>query len=271
MSSANVANNPKTQQAATPPVASGAASGPGGIKIKGFPQVLYTRVFGPPDMLFIPLLDAARDAYKSVERLAGQGQDRANSVMMGSAQLASVLLRDVSFTLVATLQTVESLYTVDLDAGTILVQTQLFAVVSRRTSLFHVEIVGKISEGPYTVRNPASGTVIMVVEESRLRQPNSFSTWLSTECLRSQIDQERLGTINKTQEPPTFGEVKLVVAAAGDHIPVTLQQKKEGGGWDIIDGRKKEWVGRLAPDIEGHLNSVISVLQGLFAGKKAAD
>jgi hypothetical protein len=271
MSSVNIANDPKRPPETASPVASGTASGPGGIKIKGFPQVLYTRVFGPPDMLFVPLLDAARDAYKSVERLTAQGQDRANSVMMGSAQLASVLLRDVSFTLVATLQSVESLYTLDLDAGTLHVQTQLFAVVSRRTSLFHVEIVGKISEGPYTVLNPASGTVIMVAEESRLRQPNSFSTWLSTECLRSQIDQERLGTLNKTQEAPTFGEVKLVVAAAGDHIPVTLQQKKEGSGWDIIDGRRKEGVGTLSPEVEGHLNAVISVLQGLFAGKKAAD
>lgn len=264
MSSLNLAPGPSKPSEAKAAGVSTATSGPGGIKIVGFPQVLYTRVFGAPDMLFVTLLDAARDALKVVEGLGGE---RTNAALMGSAHLASVLLRDASFSLVATLQSVESLYTVDLEAGTLLVHTQLFAVVSRRTSLFNVELVGKISEGPYTVRNPATGSVIMVAEESQLREPNAFSTWLSTECLRSQINQERLGSLDTMREPAAHGEVRLVVQAGGQQIPVTLQQKKEGGGWDIIDGRRKEWVGSLAAEVEGHLNEVISVLQGLFAGK----
>lgn len=267
MNKLSLPNNPNKPAEAAPPMANNAASGPGGIKIVGFPQVLYTRVFGAPDVLFVPLLDAARDAFKTVERLAGQNEDRTNSVLMGSAQLASVMLRDASFSLVATLQTVESLYTVDLDAGTLHVQTQLFAVVSRRTSLFNVEVAGKISVGPYTVRNPASGSVIMIAEEERLRQPNSFSTWLSTECLRSQIEQERLGPLDRAREMPTFGEVRLIVPVGQEHLPVTLQQKKEGSGWDIIDGRRKEWVGTLAPNVAAQLNQVVEVLQELFAPK----
>jgi len=144
---------------------------------------------------------------------------------------------------------------------------QLFAVVSRRTSLFNVELVGKISEGPYTVRNPSNGSVIMVAEEAQLREPNSFSTWLSTECLRAQIDQERRGPLDPTQGPARAGEVRLVVTPAGKQIPVTVQQKKEGSGWDIIDGRRNEWVGSLEPHVEAHLNEVISFLQALFEGK----
>jgi len=267
MSTRSIPASPGKSADAGPPITTSTASGPGGIKIIGFPQVLYTRVFGAPDALFVPLLDAARDAYRIVERLGGQNENRANSVLMGSAQLASVMLRDASFSLVATLQTVESLYTVDLDAGTLHVQTQLFAVVSRRTSLFNVEVAGKISEGPYTVRNPATGSVIMVAEEGQLRQPNSFSVWLPTECLRSQIEQERLGPINASREAPTLGEVRLVVPVGGVHLPVTLQQKKEGGGWDIIDGRRREWVGTLASNVAEQLNEVVSALQVLFAPK----
>jgi hypothetical protein len=40
-----------------------AAGGSAGIEIVGFPQMLYTRTFGDPDTLFVPLLEAARDAH----------------------------------------------------------------------------------------------------------------------------------------------------------------------------------------------------------------
>jgi hypothetical protein len=36
--------------------------GSAGIEIVGFPQKLYTRTFGDPDTLFVPLLEAAREA-----------------------------------------------------------------------------------------------------------------------------------------------------------------------------------------------------------------
>jgi hypothetical protein len=70
-----------------------AAGGSAGIEIVGFPQMLYTRTFGDPDTLFVPLLEAARDANKMLTRLTGLSEERANAVTLSGMQLASSLLR----------------------------------------------------------------------------------------------------------------------------------------------------------------------------------
>ena len=66
-----------------------AAGGSAGIEIVGFPQMLYTRTFGDPDTLFVPLLEAARDANKMLAGLTGLGEERANAVTLSGMQLAS--------------------------------------------------------------------------------------------------------------------------------------------------------------------------------------
>jgi hypothetical protein len=48
---------------------------------------------------------------------------------------------------------------------------------------------------------------------------------------------------------------------------VVLRQKEAGGNWDIVDGRRQEWVGSLAPDMEKHLKAVTAFIQELFAHK----
>jgi hypothetical protein len=242
------------------------AGGAAGIEIVGFPQTLYTRTFGDPDVLFVPLLEAAREAHKVLDRLAGHGEERANAVTLSGMQLASSLLRDNSFSLVAVGLSHENTYTVDLDAGTLHMLTRLYAVVTRRTSFFKVEIAGKIAGGPFVVRNPVQGTVIMQVEEERFRQPNFFSSTLAQECLRAQMEQERFGRIDEKLGPEN-GEMRMVVTVAGTKVPVALRQKEEGGGWDIIDGRRQEWVGKLSPEIETQLQNVTSFIQELFAQK----
>ena len=70
-----------------------ASGGSAGIEIIGFPQKLYTRTFGDPDTLFVPLLEAARDANKMLTRLTGLGEERGNAVTLSGTQLASSLLR----------------------------------------------------------------------------------------------------------------------------------------------------------------------------------
>jgi len=50
-------------------------------------------------------------------------------------------------------------------------------------------------------------------------------------------------------------------------VPIALRQKEEGGGWDIIDGKRNEAAGKLAPEIEEHLKKVISSVQDLFVKK----
>jgi hypothetical protein len=53
---------------------------------------LYTRTFGDPEMLFVPLLEAAREAFAVLERLASHGEERATAVKLAGMQLASSLL-----------------------------------------------------------------------------------------------------------------------------------------------------------------------------------
>src|SRR5215471_21848807 len=77
------------------------ASGAAGVEVAGFPQILFTRTFGDPDTLFVPLLDAAREAFKMMERISVHGEKRESAVMLSGMQLVSSLLRDSSFSLVA--------------------------------------------------------------------------------------------------------------------------------------------------------------------------
>src|SRR5271168_1584884 len=132
----NAASSTKT--AATDPEKR-TAGGAGGIEIIGFPQVLFTRTFGDPDMLFAPLLDATREASTMIDRLSTQGEKRENAVTLGGMHLASSLLKDSSFSLVVKGLTHDNMYTVDLSNGTIRVHTRLYAVVGRRASFFKVE------------------------------------------------------------------------------------------------------------------------------------
>jgi hypothetical protein len=104
-----------------------APAAPAGVEIVGFPQVLHTRSYGDPDTLFVPLLDAAREAQRMVDRLSSHGEPRATAVRLSAMQLASALLRDSSFSLVARGMSQDNSYTVDLDAGTFLVRTRLYA------------------------------------------------------------------------------------------------------------------------------------------------
>jgi hypothetical protein len=243
-----------------------AGGGVAGVEILGFPQILFTRTSGEPDMLFVPLLDAAREAFGMIGRLVAHGEKREAAVMLGGMQLATALLQDTSFSLVARGLPHENSYTVDLENGSLLVQTRLFAVVSRRTSFFKVEIVGKFGE-IFVVRNLAQNAVIMQVEEERLRQPKFFSTTLAQECLRAQIDQERFGRVEEVSDLHVKQEVRMAVAISGNKVPVILRQKEDGGNWDIVDGRRQEWVGTLAPELETPLANLISSVKELFESK----
>jgi hypothetical protein len=212
-------------------------------------------------------MDAAREAFQTVERLCERGEKRENAVMLSGMQLASALLRDSSFSLVARGLAHDNNYTVDLDQGTVLVQTRLFAVISRRTSFFKVEIAGKLNGGLFVVRNAVQNAVIMQVEEQQLRQPNFFSTSLAQECLRTQMEQERFGRIEETVSAQANQEIRIIVVSGGSKVPILLRQKGEGGSWDIVDGRKQELVGTLTPECEGLLNRVIEAVKEIFESK----
>jgi len=236
------------------------------VEISGFPQALHTRGYGDPDTLFVPLLDAAREACRMIERLTKHGEERAAAVRLSAMHLASVLLRDAGFSLVARGTSHENFYIVDLDAETFFVRSRLYAVVSRRTSFFKVEISGSICGSNFAVRNPLHA-VIAQIEENNIRRPGFFASSLAQECLRAQMEQERFGRLDDSPAPGVFREVRLFLPVGGAKIPVFLRQKEEGSSWDIVDGRRQEWVGTLAADAEGPLSQVVQIVQKLFEHK----
>lgn len=249
------------------PTNANSPGGAAGVEIVGFPQILYTRAFGDPDMLFIPLLRAAREAFQMTQRLHSLGEARSSAVTLSGMQLASALLRDSSFSLGAKGLSHENLYVVDLDVGTLLVHTRLYAVVSRRTSFFKVEIAGKIGEGPFVVRNTAQGTVIGQFEEEKAAASGFFATTLAQDCLRSQIEQERFGRLEDAPSPEAEAEMRLLLPISGSKVPVVLRQKKESGTWDVIDGRRHESLGTLPRESQSRLSELIDSIQNLLAHK----
>jgi len=236
MSSNHSVISPSRPEGTKTTVQQGAGSGgTAGIEIVGFPQILYTRSFGDPDILFVPLLDAAREAHTMLERLSGHGEPRADAVRLSGMQLASSLLREPSFSLAARGQAQEHTYTVDLDKGILHMNTRLYAIVSRRTSSFRVEIVGKIAGGTFGVRNPVKDSIIMQVSEERLRQPNVFSSSLAQECLREQLEQERNGRLDESLGPVPS---RCVRKKAGN--PGTLSTGARRSGWARCRRKSRE-------------------------------
>lgn len=92
MSTANPSPRPQSSTQGGTFAKKTGAGGSAGIEIVGFPQTLYTRTFGDPEMLFVPLLEAAREAFTVLERLASHGEERAAAVKLAGMQLASSLL-----------------------------------------------------------------------------------------------------------------------------------------------------------------------------------
>jgi hypothetical protein len=242
------------------------AGTPASVEVAGFPQMLHTRSYGDPDTLFLPLLESSREAYRMAERLTKHGEDRAAAIRLSAMHLASTLLRDSGFSLAARGMVQENSYSVDLDAGIFVVRTRLYAVMSRRTSFFKVEIVGKIAENTFVVRDPIHGTVIAQMAEDEAKRPAFFSSSLAQTCLRAQVEQERFGQM-EPGAPEVHRELRLVISVNGTRIPVFLRQKEEGGRWDIVDGRRQEWVGTLSPEVERLLAQVFEFTQDLFAQK----
>jgi len=235
-----------------------------GVEISGFPQLLYTRSFGDPDTLFVPLLDASRESCRMIERLCSQGEDRKMAVTLSTMHLVTSLLQDSSFTVVAKGASHENAYCVDLEGGTLRMDTRLYAMVSHRTSFFRIEIAGKILEGQFAIRSPLQERTLFQVSEEDLRKPNFFSALLAPECLRVQMEQERLGAASADTGQEVRGEVRMMLVLGRDVYPVVLKQNKGLKRWDIVDGRKQEWVGSLSPEAEQSLEQVVRFLRELY-------
>ncbi len=237
---------------------SDAAASVGTVAIIGWPQLLHTRTFGGLDVLFMPLLDIAREMLTFITKMCATGETRSQAVSMGGIRLATEMLRDPSFTLATRGVDEENKYVVDLDKETLSVGARLYAVVRHRTSLFKVEIEGKIAEGPYLVRNTADGSAIIRADEAQMRQAGYFSTFLPEQCLRAHLARETAGLV---EEPKVVeGEVRITFPVDGENVPFVLRRKVTGAGWDIVDGRKNQWIGVLPSVGRGPMDEIMERL-----------
>jgi hypothetical protein len=243
---------------------SDAAASVGTVEIVGWPQVLHTRTFGGLDVLFVPLLDIAREMLTFVGRMTAAGETRAQSVAMGGIRMATEMLKDPSFTLATRTMDEENKYVIDLDKGTLSAGARLYAVVRHRTSMFKVVIEGKIVEGPYVVRNVVDGSAIVRVDELQMRQSGYFSTFLPEECLRAHLARETASLID--ERTAADGEVRITVSVNGENVPFILKRKDAGGTWDIVDGRMNQWIGVLPSIAHGHLNQLMQGLALIVTG-----
>jgi hypothetical protein len=244
-------------------------SGPGGVEIAGFPQILHTRAFGHPDVLFVPLLEGAREAATLCERLTTGGETKDRAITMSGIQLVSGLLQDSSFALSTRGMLEEHHYFVDLAAGTLSVETRLYAEVSRRTSMIKVEIAGQFREGIYVVRIVGDSSITLQFDEEQLRQPAFFSTILAEQCLRMQSQRDQTRRVGGSADEEDISEVQLTLSLANRKIPLVLKQKKANGEWEILEAQMRRRLGSLSPDAENYLRLLFAALSATLA--KLAD
>lgn len=243
------------------------ASGPGSVEIAGFPQILHTRSFGHPDMLFLPLLGVAREAADLCERLATSGESREHAATMGGIQLVSGLLKDSNFSLSARGMQDEHFYFVDLAAGTLSVQTRVYAEVSRRTSMFKVEFTGKIREGIYAMRIGGDSSATLQFDDEQVRQPMFFSNFLAQQCLHLQAQRDQTRRTATTGGEKDTAEVHLAVSLANKKIPIILKKNEAAEGWEVLDGQLRARLAMLSPDAENHLRLLFAALSSMLAGE----
>jgi hypothetical protein len=230
----------------------------GTVEIVGLPQALHTRTFGGLDVLFVPILETSRDMMTFIDKMCGTGESRQQAVSMARIRLASEMLQDPSFTLATRDMEEDNTYFIDLEKGVLIATARLYAVVRHRTSLFKIKIEGNIAEGPYMVQNTATGSAVIQVDESQMRQPGYFTTFLPGECLRAHIEKEATNPLEKSEL--TLGEVRILVPVNGQTVPFILRQKDSSGGWDIIDGRANQWLGVLPQVALNHLSQLVEGL-----------
>ncbi|MDQ1405031.1 MAG: hypothetical protein QOG55_660 [Acidobacteriaceae bacterium] len=81
------------------------------------------------------------------------------------------------------------------------------------------------------------------------------------------MEQERFGITEESAGAETYNEMRLMVMMEGSKVSIALRQKEQDGGWQIVDGKRNEVVGKLTPETEENLKKVISSVQDLFAKK----
>ncbi|MGA2095465.1 MAG: hypothetical protein ABSH39_04140 [Candidatus Acidiferrum sp.] len=236
----------------------------GGIEVVGFPQLLFTREFGDPDTLLIPLLDAAHEALESTRSLPPGNSGNGQGGMMSAIYLATSFMKDNHFTLAPLGCQPQTRYVLDLDAESIHVRTWLYATVGKRTSTFLVTVAGNLKTGMYVVRTGKEDSVVAEFDEKRLRTPGFFSTVLPEECLQLQMSMDHFKRFGNLPVAETEDGVRISVPTAGSKIPILLRKKEGPNTWEVLDGRTSNRIIALPPEAAVHLDLLLKALPKLL-------
>jgi hypothetical protein len=238
-----------------------APSAPGRVDIVGFPQVLLTRAYGDPDLLFVRLLEMAREAVTFRDRLTTHGEDRAHAITMSGIRMATTLMGDSSFSLAARSLNEANHYIVHLECDAFSLSTRLYAEASRRTSMFQVQIVGKMQAAPYVVRGGSDQSIVLQLDEQQLRQSKLFATSLGVEFLQLKMGTERRSNLDRGMDRRRENaEITLTTPLGERRFGVDLRRKSAGNEWEVLDAQSNRPLGALTPEIEGNLQQLLAAL-----------
>ena len=161
--------------------------GSGAVEITALPHILQTKTFAHPDVLFVPLVECAREALAAGVLISGDAGDKMQAPILAAMHISGFLFRDSNFTPAAKGFAHPNYYIIDLEEETIDLHTRLFASVNNRCSMFRVKITGNLRLGTYVVRNLADGSTVSEISDEQVLAPNFFADTLAEECLRMQL------------------------------------------------------------------------------------
>ena len=244
--------------------------GSGAVEITGLPHILQTKAFAHPDVLFVPLLECARQALADGHRISEDKTDNKQVLKLAGMHIAGFLFSDSNFTPAAKGFAHPNYYIIDLEQETIDVHSRLFAAVNNRCSMFRVKISGSLHRGPYAVLNLADGSTVAEISEEQIRTPDFFVDRLPEECMRMQFSREHAKQIIKTQKGIDDLEVRLTLPMPEGSTPVILRKNQTGFGWLLFDASTGMEFGKVAQDTMTSLGKVLEHLVTVVIDKRVA-
>jgi hypothetical protein len=244
--------------------------GSGAVEITGLPHILQTKAFAHPDVLFVPLLECAREALDDGIRISGDKSDKKQASKLAGMHISGFLFRDSNFTPAVKGFAHPNYYIIDLEEEALDLHTRLFASVKNRSSMFRVKITGSLRQGPYVVRNLADGSTVAEISDEQIRKPDFFVDTLPEECLRMQLSREHTKQISKMHKGIDAAEVHLTIPMSEGPTPVILRKSHTGMGWLLFDGSTNLELGKVGPDTVTSLSSVLQSLATLVIDKRVS-
>jgi len=218
------------------------------VEIEGIAKLFRTKTVATADMLFIPLVTSAKRAMAMAAEVSSANPTvRSSSEMLARTYLAGMMLEDPSFVISTNPVTEEDRYVLDVGAGKFYARMWINAAHEKRTLLMQAEMIGKIREGLYEVRDVRDQSTLLQFSEQDAQKQNFFAAVLPEQCLVEIIQRERsagLAEADNTEQPI---QIVMSMQIGGSSVMISLHREAEGKPWEVYDGRTRVKLGNL-PD-----------------------